>query len=102
MSLGVVEEGLCLEEQVGEADALVSENEVCRTGTWDLAETDDAQPLQLVDLRRDMDAAGDVPIDVGLHAHRMVADIQQDVQGVRGLEKRSKHCSSGHVHPYNP
>ena len=85
MSLEVVEEGLGFEEQICEADALVGENEVRRDGTWNLTEIDQAQPLQLVDLRRDVDITGDVLVDVGLHAHRMVADVQQDVQGVRSL-----------------
>ena len=79
-------------------DALVGEGEVRRAGSGDLAESDDAQSFQLPDLRRDVDDAGDVPVDVGLHAHRMVADVQQDVQGVRRFEKRSEPFSSGHVH----
>ncbi len=42
VSLRVVQEGLGLEEQVGEVDTLVGENEVRRAGSGDLAEADDS------------------------------------------------------------
>ena len=70
---------------------------MCLAGSDDSAEEDQPHALHLVDLGRDADVAGDVPVDVGLLAQRVVADVEEDVQGVGRLQERSQFRDSCHA-----
>ena len=66
-------------------------------GTWNLTEINQAQPLHLIDLRRYVDVPGHVTVYIRLFAQGAVADIHEDVYGLRCFQKRTESGGFDHV-----